>query len=254
MARLDRARPRRPLIVPAVLGGTRLYLPSTGTAPVSPLFDVNWEDTGSASPARRPLPSAPSGSAMTTLNFMDVDMTDRDILMAQHVSPPLAGDQTITAQAIKLAIRAAEVLTSQDMFVAWMVKVVNGTGLIDRGTLVTIRRDDVELATTLTNRLIEATSSQVDGLNGDRIVLEYGVGGDPLVSHDSSLRVGDAAGSDLPYDDTTTTDLNPFIQFAQNLIFGAEAGIKLIWEVSVGGTGTGQTGEGGYYQEVGLTQ
>jgi len=202
--------------------GTRLYFPSTGTAAASKPFNAGWEDTTSASPARRSLKTAVSSSAMTTISFSDLDTTDRDILMYSGLSAPLSGDQTISVQSIRLAIRASETFALNNEFVTWVVEVVSNDGQTVRGTIVAIGRDDVEIATSLTDRYLTATSGSVSALNGDRISVELGVGGAPIAQHDSSIRVGDAAGSDLPYDDTTTTDLNPFIQFSQALVFGSD--------------------------------
>lgn len=222
MPRLGRARPHSPLIVKQDRRPTRLYLPSSGAAAVSPAFDAGWEDVASASPARRPLKAVPSATAMTTVSFTDLDATDRDVLMYQGVSLPLSGAQTIVAQNVQLAVLGSEVLLSGDEFIAWTVKVFSKDGGTLRGTLVSMGRDDVELATALTCRNVAGAGGAVSALDGDRIVLEVGVGGDPLVAHDSSIRVGDAAASDLPYDDVTTTDSNPFVQFSQALVFGLE--------------------------------
>ena len=56
---------------------------------------------------------------------------------------------------------------------------------------------------------------------GDYLVLEVGVGGDPAVgfNHESGMRFGDAAASDLPEDNTDTTDLNPWVQLTDTLTF-----------------------------------
>lgn len=217
---------RRTPLIPGV--GTRLYLPSTGTAAVSPTFRTGWEDTSSASPARRAMATTKIASAMTTVAFTDLDATDIDILMYQGVSLPLSGDQTISAQNIRVVIRGIEDADTNNTFVGCIVYVVSNNGATTRGYLIgadaTVVRDDVELdAVTLTTRTFSGTSGSVSALNGDRIVIELGVGGDPtLLTHDSRLRVGDAAASDLPYDDVTTDDLNPFIQFTQALVFGSE--------------------------------
>jgi hypothetical protein len=203
--------------------GTRLYFPSSGSAAVWPVFSADWEDTTSASPARRPLQRFPSGTAMTTVSFTDLNADDRDILMYQGVSLPLSGAQTVVAQRVRLSLRASETLATNNMFVTWNVRVFSNDGGTLRGTVLGVTRDDVEVATSLTCRDVLTVGSAVSAQDGDRIVVELGVGGDPLTSHDSSIRVGDAATGDLPSDDASTSDLNPYIQFEQSFTFGAEA-------------------------------
>lgn len=235
----DYWQPSRPLLFGR---GTRLWFPSTGTAAVSPAFDVGWEDTASASPARRPLQTTASGTAMTTVSFTDASEVDRDILMYQGVSLPLDGAQTIDAQSIRVAIRARETLDDNQCFMTWLVKVFSNDGTALRGTIVAIGRDDTELdAITLTSRYLSASGGSVAALDGDRIVVELGVGGDPIIGtegHSSSIRVGDVAASELPYDDSMTTDLNPFIQFAQTLLFGSEVVVSGLRGISLLGVGT----------------
>jgi len=201
--------------------GTLFYFPSTGAAAVSPAYSAGWEDV---SIATRLLPVITKiASAMTTVAFSDIDTTDKDILFRQYVSDPLSV-QTITAQLIKIQIRADELLATNNMFLAWSVKAVSNDGGTLRGTLVSLQRDGTEVATALTNRGDSATSTEVILQSSDRLVFEIGLGGLPIAAtHTSDLRIGDAASSDLPEDDTTTTDLNPWILFQQVLIFQAAA-------------------------------
>jgi hypothetical protein len=103
-----------------------------------------------------------------------------------------------------------------------LVKVVSSDGSTVRGVLVgsagTPRTFD-SLPTNLTNRSDSTTSTEVIAQAGDRLVIEIGTGGDPGLSgaHDSSLGFGDSAASDLPEDITTTTALNPWVEFAEDL-------------------------------------
>lgn len=208
--------------------GTRFYLPSTGAAAVSPAYRPGWEDTTSMPPSRRVMPTAPSATAMTTLSFADADATDRDCLIGQWVSTPLDGGQVITNQDLRLVIRANETTANQDLFLTWAVYVVSNDGSTVRGVLVDVVRDNTELATTtLTNRYANLSVGQVEALDSDRIVVEIGVGGLPATDHDSGIRVGDAATSDLPYDDADTNDFNPYVQFAQTLFLRSETAAQI---------------------------
>lgn len=198
---------------------TRLYLPSTGTAPLSALaFNVGWEDQSIG--ARLPTSTVKAGSAMATVSFLDNNAADKDILFRQYQSDRIAA-QTIAAQTVKFQIRGALTSAGDGMFTAIHIRVVAGDGSSDTGTILAITRDGTLLTTTLTNRQFSATTSQVVANNGDRIVIEIGTGGDPSGSndHDSDLRVGDAAASDLAEDDTTTDDNNPWVEFANTIDF-----------------------------------
>lgn len=196
---------------------TRLYMPSSGTAAVSPAYSSGWEDQSIAS--RLKCVKTKISSAMTTVSFTDSDDTDRDVLFRQYTSDPIAA-QTIAAQTVKIQMRCAEVGQFRNMFLAWAVKVMSNDGSIERGVLVALQRDGLEATvTTLTNRSDSATSSQVVAQQGDRIVIEVGMGGDPTLgsNHDSSLSIGDDSGSDLPEDDTSTDAFNPWVEFANTV-------------------------------------
>lgn len=159
---------------------------------------------------------------MTTVSFADLNTTDRDILFRQWVSGPLSV-QTIVAQSITLQMRGSELSLTNNLFLTWVVKLMSNDGLTERGILVAIRRDGTELDTALVNRGDVATSISITSIDGDRLVFEIGVGGLPLISHDSSLRIGDVDAADLPRDDTAIADNNPWIEFQQFLLFAAVA-------------------------------
>lgn len=225
-------RPRRSLLVFL----TRFYLPSTGAAAVSPAFDVGWEDTSIAS--RLATVTTRINSVMTTVSFTDLDGTDRDILFRQWVSARLDGAFAVPADLVFLQMRGLETLATQDMFLTWSVKVVSEDGLTVRGTVLAIRRDGAELDTVLTNRSDIVAGASVSALNGDRFVFEIGTGGDPLVSHDSDLSIGDDSSTDLPQDDIATAADNPWIELPGRYAFQAEvAGAALIGGLALFGVG-----------------
>lgn len=213
-------RPVGPSRLFAWAGRTRYYFPSTGAAAVSPGFDTGYEDTSIATRLRTV--TTKISSAMTTVDFTDLDTTDRDVLFRQYVGDPLVA-QTINAQDVRLQMRGIETLGINNMFLTWVLKIVSNDGSTVRGILVAIRRDGTELDTVLTNRGDLATIASLAILDGDRPVIEIGTGGIPTVSvHSSSLRIGDADATDLPEDDTTTADNNPWLEFQQILQFQVE--------------------------------
>lgn len=198
---------------------TRFYLPSTGEASCSPAFDAGWEDTSIAE--RRAAVTSKINSAMTSVEFTDNDSTDRDILFAQYVSSPLAA-QTIYAQTTRIRIRGLQSQSSNNLFLAWGMRVVSNDGSVVRGTLVPIRRDNNTLSsTTLTNRADGYTCPSLAIQSGDRIVIEVGVGGDPTegYTHGSTLSFGDDSDTDLPNTDGETSPYNPWVEFSQTLLF-----------------------------------
>ena len=203
---------------------TRFYLPGTAAAtPISPTPDAAWEDTSIL--ARAMTSTATIADPMATVAFDDADVSDRDILFRQWISEPLTAGQTITgSQAIKAQARGIEVDSLNNLFLAVGIRILNGTTV--QKTVLPVTRDNTELAQIqLTNRRFTATSAVTNytTVEGDRFVIEVGVGGDPDIgrSHDSSIRFGDAAASDLAENDTSTTDDNPWIELTDTLTFGA---------------------------------
>lgn len=221
MAQIGRSFPAHALLSARQIlaARTRFYFPSTGAGAVSPAFDAGWEDVSIVT--RLKTVTTKIASAMTTVAFSDLLATDEDILFRQWVSDPLVA-QTIIGQTLTMQMRAIETLATNNMFVTWVVKVVSNDGGTVRGTLVAITRDNVEVdAATLTNRSLVLATNALAILDGDRLVFEIGTGGVATVSHDSSLRIGDADATDLPVNDTTTTDNSPWLEFQQVLVFQA---------------------------------
>lgn len=209
---------------------TRVYLPSSGAAPISPAYDSAWEDTSAA--ARLAAVTARISSSMTTFEFLDADLSNRDVLAYQYILGPLAA-QTIGAQTVLWQIRCQEGNSSNNMFTALGIRAVASDATTFRGTLLAVTLDATEIATTgLVNRAFSATTSSVTVQDGDYLVLEIGAGGDPTGAntgsfgsgHDYRLRIGDASASDLPEDDTDTNDYNPWIEFANTITFGGGGG------------------------------
>jgi hypothetical protein len=197
---------------------TRFYLPSTGAAAVSPAYDAGWEDTSFA--ARLKAVTTRISSAFTTVADNVNTKLDEDHLYRQYVSDPIPA-QTITAQTIKVQIRAAESNAAANLFTSINIRVVSNDGSTFRTpAVVAMQRDDVEWASTLTNRGWSGTSSAVVASANDRIVIEIGQGGDPTGGgnhNDGTMRIGDNSATDLPEDDTDTNDYNPWVEFAQTL-------------------------------------
>lgn len=206
---------------------TRFYLPSTGTADISTSTASTWEVTD-VSFTRREMSPTKLSSAVEEQQLTEdiVNSADQDWLFRQYVSNPIAA-QTISAQQVKLQIRGNESASGNNMAVSWLVKIVSNNGGTLRGTLVGHRRDNLELAVsvseplTYTNRGDNVTSTAVTAEDGDRIILEIGTGGNPAVSagHASGLVFNDDNATDLGENNTDTAAFNPWLQFQNDITF-----------------------------------
>ncbi|MEN9287181.1 MAG: hypothetical protein RIS39_1173 [Actinomycetota bacterium] len=204
---------------------TRFYLRNTSeTTDISPSPDSGWEDTSNL--VRAKAHTVSTGDAMATVSAPDDgDDTDLDVILRQYVSFELAAGQTITgSQAIKAQVRAQEPDSSNNIFVALGIRVIKADGVTLNKLVLSVTRDNTELATSaLTNRQFTATSAATNYTTqlGDRLVIEIGGGGNPGATgvHEFSLRLGDAAGSDLAEDDSSTTDNRPWVELADTLTF-----------------------------------
>lgn len=199
---------------------TRFYLPSTGTAVVSPAYDVAWDNTTFA--ARLATVTTPSLTAMTTVADNVNIKLDEDHLYRQYVSDPISS-QTIVSGTVTFQIRAAESNTAANLFSSISIRVVSNDGSTFRSPdLLSLSRDDTEWAAALTNRSFTGITGEVDAQANDRIVIEIGQGGDPTGGgnhNDGTMRIGDNGGSDLPEDDTDTNDYNPWVEFSTTISF-----------------------------------
>lgn len=204
---------------------TRLYFPSSGVAPVSPLISaVDWSAHVNAQ--RLPLNAVNGGSAINTLTYTP-DAADHLVAGRAHVAQfvsDLLPPQDIPDQQVKIQVRIAEVHAGNNLALAWKIYAVSEDGQTVLGTLLPIRVDATEAGTALTNRGDSATTTQVTIAENFRLVIELGLSGTPAAAsgiqgHNGSFSFGENAAADLPEDDATTGALNPWIQFAQNMKF-----------------------------------
>lgn len=203
---------------------TRLYLPATGAAVVSPpISAADWN--AHINTDRRPLNFVNGGSTIATLTFTP-DAADHLVAGRAHfvqfvsdVLPP----QTIAAQTVKLQVRVAEANAGNNLFLNWMIKAVSEDGQTVLGTLLEVKADALEAGTALANRLDTATTMAFSTTTQNfRLVLELGLGGTPVNTtgvqgHNGSMSFGESAATDLPEDDASTAALNPWLQFTQNI-------------------------------------
>ena len=204
----------------------RLYLPSTGAAAVSPAFGAEWDITTDADRLRCVSSKISSAMANKLANKPAANVQDQDILVRQYVSDPLAA-QTISGT-VKSVVRAVESATATDARAQFLIRVVSNDGSTVRGTLLahdtTTGLVSEFSAASPTNRKFPlawsapgATLSSVACEAGDRLVIAFGcrIHASGTNARTVELRFGDAAASDLAEDETSTTDLNPWVEFSQ---------------------------------------
>lgn len=200
----------------------RLYLPSdTGSPGISPT-PSGWE-RGTSDFVRREAVTAENrpGSAMVTTNFNDASGgSGNDVILAQYIFGPLSA-QTLTGT-VKGQIRAKEDLAFADDFRAQItVRVIASDGATARGTALDFDTGSLSSEfsdSTLTNRAFPRGGAQnlssVNVQSGDYLVIEIGYRKHAGSASDGDLSFGDDAASDLPEDESTTTALNPWIEFS----------------------------------------
>lgn len=199
---------------------TRLYPPSAGTPAITPTKDAIW-DAEAAGYATYPISTVKSGSTMATVTFSDSDDTFKDCIMRQYVTGPIAA-QTIQAQTITLIIRGSQPNANNNMHIQFGARVLSNDGTVVRGTLLPANTfEAAEPTSSLVSRKVTGTTTQVISTAGDdRIVFEIGAQGNPGIAatHTYSLRIGDAAATDLDNGTGEADDDAPWIEFATDTI------------------------------------
>lgn len=156
------------------------------------------------------------------------------MLLRQYISPVLTTGQTVTgAQALKMQVRAFESNAGNNMVSEFGIRVIGSDLTVRKVVLAPLRTFTTEMsATSIQNRQHTATSAATNytTVDGDRLCIEVGAGGDPSSTnhHDYALRLGDAAGSDLPENSTSTSDFRPWVQLTDTLTFVSPLGTPTI--------------------------
>lgn len=202
---------------------TRYYLPSTGTADISPAYAA-WTNTSVT--VRRELVSTRINSAMTNFSFNGALLNRNTVLLIQYVSNPIGAQ--IVASDIKMQIRGL-CDTANAINLSIGIRIVSNDGTVVRGTLLNPGSDSDDFSNvTLTNRssgtLLTGT---VTSLNNDRVVIEIGfilVGVDATITGTENF--GDDSATDLPENDTETSAYNPWIEFVEKIVGPSGAQIK----------------------------
>lgn len=208
---------------------TRIYLPSSGAAAVSPAFGGGWGTTTNA--VRRAGVTTRISSAMVTLDGVGNAALD-DQLLAQYVIGPCAS-QTLTGS-IKGAMRMIST-TAGNGCLAVRVATCDSAGANVLEALANAKTSDTSVPpatdAALTNRrleqgasdhVLELASTAVPA--GGYIFIELGYQDNTTnAGRFASISFGDNSASDLPEDETTTTADNAWVELTHDITFAGAA-------------------------------
>ena len=147
----------------------------------------------------------------------------------QFVSAPLGANTFTIGDAFKQAIQALEASAPNNLQVQVFIGLVSNDGTSALATLRSKVLEGAEIATTLRNTFFSSTlSGGYTTVGGERLVIELSLSGTPtpgggVDGHNGTLRFGGSGtGGDLPENDTETgTTFNPWIEFANTILFPA---------------------------------
>lgn len=199
---------------------TRYYLPSTGAADVSPAFSGDWDKTSEAD--RLKMVTTKISSAFATKTCSENSSSDPyKILNRQYVSDPI-GVHDFTGCTWKGQVRCMEDAAKMDALL-WFydLRIVSNDGQTIRHELTAQKYSNTEFDNKeLVNRRIsQITVSAGSSQNGDRIVADVGVYTTNTKTdlYTATMDFGDNSGTDLPENETETTQYNPWIEFSHNI-------------------------------------
>lgn len=206
---------------------TRIYLPSSGTAPLGSLaVDTNWELSGSL--VRLPCDTAKSNTPLTQKSGQWSSATTQQWVWTQFQSPPMtAGYSWTTSDTVSMVIKVAESIAQGDSHLAYVVRVVSGDGATIRGVIGLYHATSTEYPTslaTIATRIHNARTAGATNFSsiiGDRIIIEIGHHGvtpdvaaivyhnygDPSAVQDQILAAGE------------TTDYCPWVELSRTVSF-----------------------------------
>lgn len=196
---------------------TRFYLPSSGSADVSPAFASAWDFTAQATRCNLPKKTVASVTTLTDSAISTAISTNKATLCRQFVSSPLAG-QTISGTWTAIVRCAQDLPLTSTSKLALILRACSIDGSTIRGTLYSNLTLDSAIATLNLGGLAETRRVNAGALSsltiqpGDRLVLEVGVTvvlGLALLGN--VIRFGCSAGADFPGNSGDTDDDNPWV-------------------------------------------
>lgn len=201
---------------------TRYYFPSTGAAAVEPDFysgAVGWDKTSEAD--RLAMVTTKISSAFATKACTENVSTDPyDVCNRQYVSAPI-GVHDFNSVVTKIQIRCIEDATKMDALLRWFARCMSNDGSVERFIIGWYSGDTEFDDGNLTNRGYSHTRGvgSVTSENGDRIVVDIGINTTNTKTdvYTATMDFGDNSGTDLPENETETTQYNPWIEFSHDI-------------------------------------
>ena len=205
---------------------TRLYLPSSGTAPVSPTPQAGWNQNA-GSVIRRPTFPYKTGTAQALSTVTGGGVSGDNWILLQFVSPPLLVDGSVsTTSTFSFSIYCMESNNLANAYVMVRPAYCNNDGSGD----VTIMDDGsdwyvgaTEMATTTNGASrydSESILSNATITAGKRLLFEVGFDKNSTTSYSMKVRCGDDGASDAPSSDAdTSTTNNSWVEFSDNFTF-----------------------------------
>jgi hypothetical protein len=215
---------------------TRFYFDASAPAEVSPTYSASWTYTTEA--GRYRLNRAKENTALTNgaiIGPWAIDtsggFSPKNALDRQYVSPQLAAGNVFTSGAgtVSMQLMAREVATNDNVNKAMLrVSVVSSDGATVRATILTLGNyfANAEFSTSMRNVTFangDTLTGSYTTVDGDRLVIEVGYATTDtnfFLTPEAQARWGDpTATSDLPVDETQTTDGVAWIEFSNTLTF-----------------------------------
>jgi len=207
---------------------TRLYLPSSGTPPLSSLaVNTNWELTNGL--VRLPCFTSKQNTALATTQMTWPATVTQQWCWWQFQSDVLqAAYNWTTADTVSMVIgKCAETTTSGDTHLAYVVRVVSGDGSVIRGVIGLYHATSTEfpLMASAATRIHSARTNGATAFSsqaGDRIIIEIGLHGVTPAAELTQMRIGDPSTTgDFALTAGLTTDLCPWVELSRDVVFGA---------------------------------
>lgn len=222
------------------VSAARLYFPASTAAAVSPAFNGFWSSTTGA--VRRELAITKGTSAIAAGSTISFGAATDFVLDRQYVSPPMKAQTIVGSTTIKMQLMTREYDLADNVdYVITSVRVFSNDGTTEKANLLnfagygTVGNEFINNATHRNCVAINGTwdiSTNGDYGGGDYVVDEgdrlvvdigYGINSGSGTTPQASAKWGENA-SDLPEDDTQTTDGAPWIEFSQSILFQAGSG------------------------------
>jgi len=221
---------------------TRIYLPSSGAAPVTP---QTWNFANQINPLTFAGVLAKINSAMASKLEATGTVSPIAKAMLRYVIGPLSAQNFLVTDTVRLQMRAMESNAGANANYAIAVKIIKPDGT-DRAVLLAQVASDLasspyEFLTALTNRRAYNASevqpiplAAGSAVAGDYLVIELGFRSATSTSRNITLRYGDNSAYDMEDDTASVNDYAPWVQFSNNISFPiAKSG-----SVTISGVGT----------------